>query len=85
MGAADAEGPRHNAEKYEAKDKAINGYIRKLPKGQSASEDARAKAKKMGYALKSDETYVSPFFRTTFYLKKDEPSDTKDNNAPETK
>lgn len=85
MGTADAEGPRHNTEKYEAKDKAINGYIRKLPKGQSASEEARAKAKKMGYDLKSDETYVSPFFRTTFYLKQDEPSDTKDNNAPETK
>ena len=85
MGTADAEGPRHNTEKYEAKDKAINGYIRKLPEGQSASEEARAKAKKMGYDLKSDETYVSPFFRTTFYLKKEESSGQKDNNAADTK
>lgn len=77
MGTKDGDGPRHNTDKYEAKERAINGYVRKLPAGQTASEEAQSKAKKMGYDLKTNETYVSPFRRTTFYLKKE------DNNEDE--
>lgn len=77
MGTKDGDGPRHNTGKYEAKERAINGYVRKPPAGQTASEEAQSKAKKMGYDLKTNETYVSPFRRTTFYLKKE------DNNEDE--
>lgn len=76
-------GPRHDPTKYEEKERSINGYIRKLPAGQVASDEARAKAKKMGYDLKTDETYVSPFMRRTFYLKdkeNDEPKDEEKND-----
>lgn len=57
-------------DKYDAKQKVINGFIRRLPEGQTASEEAVARAKKMGYHLQTNETYVAPFSKTIFYLKK---------------
>lgn len=57
-------------DKYDAKQKVINGFIRRLPEGQTASEEAAARAKKMGYHLQTNETYVAPFSKTIFYLKK---------------
>ena len=83
MSTEEKTGPRHDSTKYEEKERSINGYIRKLPAGQVASDEARAKAKKMGYDLKTDETYVSPFMRHTFYLKdkaNDEPKDEEKND-----
>lgn len=38
----------------------INGYIRKLPKGQSASSDNKYLAKRIGLILEDDYTYVRP-------------------------
>lgn len=68
-------GSRTDSTRYEAKERAINGFIRKLPAGQEASQEAVERAKKMGYSLAADETYVSPFMRTEFYLKKkDDPT-----------
>lgn len=72
---APATGSRSDSARYEAKERAINGFIRKLPAGQEASPEAVERAKKMGYSLAADETYVSPFMRTEFYLKKkDDPA-----------
>ncbi len=59
-------------ERYEQKEILINGYIRKLPDGQKASDEAKARAKQLGYDLKEDETYVVPFTKQIFYLKKPE-------------
>lgn len=50
---------------------AINGYIRRLPFGQSASEDAAMIARQMGYDLDSGETYVRPFCKEVFVKRKD--------------
>ncbi|MBO6231082.1 MAG: hypothetical protein J6O50_11015 [Ruminiclostridium sp.] len=51
---------------YESTVKHINGYIRKLPEGQKASEKAVAIAESLGYSLAPDETYVCPFERTAW-------------------
>ena len=51
---------------YETTIKHINGYIRKLPEGQTASEKAVAIAESLGYSLAPDETYVCPFERTAW-------------------
>lgn len=57
---------------YDREEKAINGYIRKLPNGAAASEEAKAIAKKYGYDLGADETYVRPFQKVVFVKKKPE-------------
>ena len=56
-------------EGYESTVRHINGYIRKLPEGQRASEKAVAIAESLGYSLASDETYVCPFERTAWIIK----------------
>ena len=53
-------------EGYESTMKHINGYIRKLPDGQTASEKAVAIAESLGYSLAPDETYVCPFERASW-------------------
>lgn len=55
---------------YETEMKAIQGYIRKLPAGHSASEKAIALATSLGYELQPNETYVQPFIKHVFKLKK---------------
>lgn len=42
-------------------EKTIDYYIRKLPIGESASEDAKEQARKYGYELKPNETFVRTF------------------------
>lgn len=54
---------------YEATETSIQGYIRKLPAGQRASEEARTIAESLGYDLDTNETYVRPFIRQQFRLK----------------
>lgn len=54
---------------YESTVKHINGYIRKLPEGQIASDKAMAIAESLGYSLAADETYVCPFERTSWITK----------------
>ena len=54
-------------EGYETQTKHINGYIRKLPDGQKASEKAVQLAKSLGYNLLPSETYVAPFERQSWF------------------
>ena len=55
-------------DKYSKEDRAIQGYVRKLPSGQSASEEAKEYAEKLGYNLRSDETFVRPFIKSVYKL-----------------
>ena len=56
-------------DKYEAKDVPLNGFIRRLPEGQKASEHARQMAIALGFDLADNETYVQPFIRRSWVLK----------------
>lgn len=72
-------GPRKGSDDFDSRERAINGYVRKLPAGQTASESAIEKAKKLGYDLNPDETYVSCFIKNVFYRKdKDNKGKTQD-------
>lgn len=75
-------GPRKGDDRYETREKMVNGYIRRLPEGQKASESAIEKAKKLGYNLAEGETYVSPFSKHVFFLK--DKDDTAHGQKPET-
>lgn len=57
-------GPRAQGD-YNREDRSINGFIRRLPAGQMASEEAVAMAAKYGYDLAPNETYVRPFIRVS--------------------
>ena len=50
---------------YRREDRSINGFIRRLPAGQTASPAAVAMAAKYGYDLAPNETYVRPFVRAS--------------------
>lgn len=54
---------------YEAAEASVQGYIRRLPAGQKASQEARGLAETLGYDLESNETYVRPFIKQVFRLK----------------
>lgn len=62
----------YDKSQYDASSKNINGYIRRLPAGQKASERAILIAESYGYELRSDETYVMPFVRRQWLKKKTE-------------
>lgn len=57
---------------YEQETKSIQGFIRRLPIGQQASERAIALAESLGYDLAPNETYVQPFIKQVFKLKRKE-------------
>ena len=59
----------YDRDKYTAEQKAINGFVRRLPTGQSTSEHARLLAESMGYDLANNETYVQPFVRRQWLSK----------------
>ena len=61
-----------NKENLEAGEASIQGYIRKLPAGHKASEEAKELAESLGYDLDSNETYVRPFIKQVFRLKEKE-------------
>lgn len=63
---------RKGNEDYESETRAIQGFIRKLPIGQSASEKAISMAESLGYDLAPNETYVQPFIKQVFKLKRKE-------------
>lgn len=64
-------GPRAgNEEKYEAKTSAIQGFVRKVGAGKNPSPEAVERAEALGFDLDPDETYVQPFVRTTWKLKR---------------
>lgn len=44
----------------------VNSYIRKLPPGATASEEAKENAKKYGIELKLNETFVKSFEKTVY-------------------
>ena len=54
---------------YETAETSIQGYIRKLPAGQKASQEAKELAESLGYDLEPNETYVRPFIRQVFRMK----------------
>ena len=58
--------------KYDASSKNINGFVRRLPAGQKASERSMQIAKSYGFELRDDETYVMPFVRRQWLKKKTE-------------
>lgn len=47
----------------------IHPFVRKLPTGAKASDEAIALAKEYHYVLREDETFVRPFERTTYNRK----------------
>jgi len=53
----------------EQNDRTINGFVRKLPAGQKASDEARNRAEKLGFALADGETYVQSFIRSSWVIK----------------
>lgn len=57
-------------DRYETEVKHISGYIRKLPDGQKASERAVTLAQSLGYDLADNETYVQPFERSSWIIRK---------------
>lgn len=62
-------GPRKGSDAYTSESKTIQGFIRKLPNGQKASEKAVALAESLGYDLTPNETYVQPFIKQVLKLK----------------
>lgn len=63
---------RKGNEDYEQETRSIQGFIRRLPEGQQASERAIALADSLGYDLAPNETYVQPFIKQVFKLKRKE-------------
>lgn len=56
--------------KYESKQNNIAGYVRRLPDGQHASEKSISIAESLGLFLSDGETYISPFVRSSWVLKR---------------
>lgn len=63
------DGSRTSDERYEAVPRPIQGYIRRLPDGQSASQEAKDRALELGFDLAANETYVQPFVKNVLRLK----------------
>ncbi len=61
-------GPRAQ-KNYNRENRSINGFIRRLPAGQTASGEAVAMAARYGYDLAPNETYVRPFIRASLVKK----------------
>ena len=59
-------GRRHDLEQS---DRTINGYVRKLPTGQKASDEARYRAELLGFELDDGETYVQSFIRSSWVVR----------------
>lgn len=58
-------GSKRRQGEYWREERNINGFIRRLPTGQTASAAAVAMAAKYGYDLAPDETYVRSFIRAS--------------------
>lgn len=55
---------------YRSKASSIAGFIRRLPEGKKASQQAVEYAKSLGFELSPNETFVRPFVRQTWFLEK---------------
>ncbi len=62
-------GKRKDRDNLEQSDRTINGYVRKLPVGQRASDEARDRAWKLGFDLDEGETYVQSFIRSSWVVR----------------
>jgi succinate dehydrogenase flavin-adding protein (antitoxin of CptAB toxin-antitoxin module) len=51
---------------YRAELKGVKGYIRKLPLGATASDEAIANAKRLGIELRTNETFVTEFIKKVY-------------------
>ena len=60
---------RKDRDNLEQSDRTINGYVRKLPAGQKASDEARDRAWRLGFDLDEGETYVQSFIRSSWVVK----------------
>lgn len=58
-----------NRDSYIKSEVNISPYIRILPEGATASEEAIVRAKKYGYELKEGETFIRAFKRSNYKLK----------------
>lgn len=65
---------RKGNDKYEAESRTIQGFIRRVPEGKKPSGKAIALAESLGYSLAPNETYVQPFIKQVFKLKRKEES-----------
>lgn len=63
---------RKGNEDYETETKSIQGFIRRVPEGKHPSEHAILLAESLGYDLTPNETYVQPFIKQVFKLKRKE-------------
>lgn len=57
---------KYNKDNLLAVSSEVNSYIRKLPKGSYASEEAKENARKYGIQLKEGETFVKSFEKTVY-------------------
>ena len=62
-------GRKKDKDNLEQSDRTINGYVRKLPVGQRASDEARDRAERLGFELDEGETYVQSFIRSSWVVK----------------
>lgn len=60
---------RRDSNKYTAEIRNVNGYIRRLPAGQTASKEALAFAEQIGLELAANETFVHSHCKTVLVLK----------------
>ena len=60
---------KYSKEKYKKETIDVNPYIRKLPAGAVASEEAINRAKAFGYELEEGETFIRAFKRSAYKLK----------------
>ena len=60
---------KKDKDNLEQSDRTINGYVRRLPVGQKASDEAIDRARKLGYDLNESETYVQSFIRSSWVVK----------------
>lgn len=61
---------KRNLNKYTAEIRNVNGYIRRLPAGQTASKEALVYAEQIGLELAANETFVHGHCKTVLVLKK---------------
>ena len=62
----------YDKSRYKEMKVTVNPYIRRLPQGAVASQEAIDMAREYGYELSEGETFVRPFSRRTFVLKEEQ-------------
>ena len=60
---------RIDDDKYVPEERTVQGFIRKVGEGRTASREAIERAEALGLYLAADETYVRPFIKTVLRLR----------------